>query len=199
MRMGCSGLMDWSLCHQGPLEPEKRGFWLKGIRLEELNVFQADCYGQFFVLVIRRLKDHVLMQLPPIRRQIINLVLKKSDIDFAKEVCRMVIDIASTENEVEDALSDEPNKHDGENDDDDCCNSPRPSNQVISITKLVGFKEWLLLHPIIAESDDDEKFDSSQSSHKMIIFVHYHKVTDRLQVMKYSILCLVYHFMLVKN
>ncbi|KAM0032908.1 putative P-loop containing nucleoside triphosphate hydrolase [Helianthus debilis subsp. tardiflorus] len=174
MRMGCSGLIDWSLCHQGPLEPEKRGFWLKGIRLEELNVLLKQ------TVMIRRLKDHVLMQLPPIRRQIINLVLKKSDIDFAKEVCRMVNDDASTENEVEDALSDEPNKHDGEND-DDCCNSPRPSNQVISIAKLAGFKEWLLLHPIIAESDDDEKFDSSQSSHKMIIFVHYHKVADRLQ------------------
>ncbi|KAF5796880.1 putative DNA helicase chromatin remodeling SNF2 family [Helianthus annuus] len=147
----------------------------KGIRLEELNVLLKQ------TVMIRRLKDHVLMQLPPIRRQIINLVIKKSDIDFAKEVCSMANDDASTENEVEDALSDDPNKRDGENDDDDCCNSSRPSNQVIGIAKLAGFKEWLLMHPIIAESDDDEKFDSSQSSHKMIIFVHYHKVTDRLQ------------------
>ncbi|KAI7748957.1 hypothetical protein M8C21_011088, partial [Ambrosia artemisiifolia] len=148
----------------------------KGIRLEELNVLLKQ------TVMIRRLKDHVLMQLPPIRRQIITLVLKKSDIEFAKSVCSMANDDASTENEPEDGLSDDPNKHDGENDvEDDRCNSSRLSTQVIGIAKLAGFKEWLLMHPIIAESDDDEKFDSSQSSHKMIIFVHYHKVTDRLQ------------------
>ncbi|KAL8226611.1 hypothetical protein R6Q57_016443 [Mikania cordata] len=143
----------------------------KGIRLEELNVLLKQ------TVMIRRLKDHVLMQLPPIRRQIINLVLKKSDIDFATEVCNIENDDASTENEAEDGPSDALDKPD---DVDDCCNSSRPSNQVISIAKLAGFKEWLLMHPIIAESED-EKFDTSQSSHKMIIFVHYHKVTDRLQ------------------
>ncbi|KAK9075476.1 hypothetical protein SSX86_003800 [Deinandra increscens subsp. villosa] len=142
----------------------------KGIRLEELNVLLKQ------TVMIRRLKDHVLMQLPPIRRQIINLVIEKSEFDFAKEVCSMANNDASTENEDQDDL----NKHDGKND-DAFCNSSRLSSQVIGIAKLSGFKEWLLMHPIIAESDDDESFDSSQSSHKMIVFVHYHKVTDRLQ------------------
>ncbi|KAI3717737.1 hypothetical protein L1987_69530 [Smallanthus sonchifolius] len=146
----------------------------KGIRLDELNVLLKQ------TVMIRRLKEHVLMQLPPVRRQIFNLVLKKSDIDFAIAVCSMANGDASTENEAEDGSSDDLNKHDGKND-DACCNSSRPSSQVIGIAKLAGFKEWLLMHPIIAESDDEEKFDLSQSSHKMIIFVHYHKVTDRLQ------------------
>ena len=69
--------------------------------------------------------------------------------------------------------------------DDAVRNSSKPSNQAISIAKLSGFKEWLLMHPIIAESDD-ERFDSSESSHKMIIFVHHLKVTDRLQVSEFS-------------
>ncbi|KAI3717741.1 hypothetical protein L1987_69535 [Smallanthus sonchifolius] len=146
----------------------------KGIRLDELNVLLKQ------TVMIRQLKEHVLMQLPPVRRQIINLVLKKSDIDFAIAVCSIANGDASTENEAEDGSSDDLNKHDGKND-DACCNSSRPSSQVIGIAKLAGFKEWLLMHRIIAESDDEEKFDLSQSSHKMIIFVHYHKVTDRLQ------------------
>lgn len=52
-----------------------------------------------YVLQIRRLKEHVLLQLPPKRRQIINLVLKKSDIDFAKGV--LVGDKASASNGIE--------------------------------------------------------------------------------------------------
>ena len=35
------------------------------------------------MLQIRRLKEHVLLQLPPKRRQIIKLVLSKSDINSA--------------------------------------------------------------------------------------------------------------------
>lgn len=71
-------------------------------------------------------------------------------------------------------------------------NSSKPSNQVIGIAKLSGFREWLLMHPIIAESDE-ENCESSQSSHKMIIFVHYHKVTDSLQVCVFFFSYLVYH------
>lgn len=144
----------------------------KGIRLEELNVLLKQ------TVMIRRLKEHVLMQLPPIRRQIINLVLKKSDLDSAIAICSRANDDAFTENDVEDGPSDE-NKHDDKKDDAGR-NSSKPSNQAIGIAKLSGFLEWLLMHPIIAESDD-EKFESSQSSHKMIIFAHHHKVTDRIQ------------------
>lgn len=35
------------------------------------------------VLQIRRLKEHVLLQLPPKRRQIVKLVLRRSDINSA--------------------------------------------------------------------------------------------------------------------
>lgn len=42
------------------------------------------------------------MQLPPIRRQIINLVLKQSDIDSAIEICGMPNDNAFTVNIAED-------------------------------------------------------------------------------------------------
>ncbi|XP_024977152.1 DNA annealing helicase and endonuclease ZRANB3 [Cynara cardunculus var. scolymus] len=143
----------------------------KGIRLEELNVLLKQ------TVMIRRLKEHVLMQLPPIRRQIINLVLKKSDFDSAIAICSRANDDASTENDVEDGPSEEDKHHDK----NAGRNSSKPSNQVIGIAKLSGFIEWLLMHPIIAESDDDEKFESSQSSHKMIIFAHHHKVTDRVQ------------------
>ncbi|CAI9284011.1 unnamed protein product [Lactuca saligna] len=136
----------------------------KGIRLDELNVLLKQ------TVMIRRLKEHVLMQLPPIRRQIINLVLKQSDIDSAIEICGMPNDNAFTVNIAED---DELDDVDG--------NPSKPSNQAIGIAKLSGFKEWLLMHPIMAESDDDESTGLSQSSHKMIIFVHYHKVTDRLE------------------
>lgn len=52
------------------------------------------------------------MQLPPIRRQIINLFLKKSDIDFAIKACNVINDDASTENEAEDGLSDDLIKND---------------------------------------------------------------------------------------
>ncbi|GJY73157.1 hypothetical protein Tco_0477588 [Tanacetum coccineum] len=44
-------------------------------------------------------------------------------------------------------------------------NSSKPSNQAISIAKLSGLKESRLMHPIIAESDD-EHFNSSESSIK---------------------------------
>ncbi|XP_071701949.1 uncharacterized protein [Rutidosis leptorrhynchoides] len=148
----------------------------KGIRLEELNVLLKQ------TVMIRRLKEHVLMQLPPIRRQIINLVLKKSDIDSAIAACSTtnndasMADDVATRIDVDDAPSDELDT----NDDAASHNISKLSNQVIGIAKLSGFREWLLMHPIFAESDD-ESFESSQSSHKMIIFVHYHKVTDRVQ------------------
>nr|XP_043638616.1 DNA annealing helicase and endonuclease ZRANB3 [Erigeron canadensis] len=135
----------------------------KGTRLEELNVLLKQ------TVMIRRLKEHVLMQLPPIRRQIIDLVLKKPDIDSAIAVCNMTND-DSMGNDAEHGPSEE----------DAGRSSSKLSSQIIGIAKLSGFREWLLMHPIIAESND-ENFESSQSSHKMIIFVHYHKVTDRLQ------------------
>nr|GEV10233.1 DNA annealing helicase and endonuclease ZRANB3 isoform X1 [Tanacetum cinerariifolium] len=155
--------------HQGHMYQD----FSKGVRLEELNVLLKQ------TVMIRRLKEHVLMQLPPIRRQIITLVLNKSDIDSAKAICSMAKDDISAGNDAEDVSFDELSDNGGKKD-DAAHNSSKPSNQSISMAKLSGFKEWLLMHPIIAESDD-EHFDSSESSHKMIIFLHHLKVTDRLQ------------------
>ncbi|KAL4566487.1 hypothetical protein LXL04_030603 [Taraxacum kok-saghyz] len=143
----------------------------KGVRLDELNVLLKQ------TVMIRRLKEHVLMQLPPLRRQIINLELKKSDIESAKAICSTPNDDAFPVNIAEDGENDSTNDK-----------SSRLSNQVIGIAKLPGFLEWLRMHPIISEADDDDEnpgqsqqSQKSQSSHKMIIFVHHHKVTDRLQ------------------
>lgn len=64
----------------------------------------------YHVLQIRRLKDDVLMQLPPKRRQIISLVLKRSDFNFARGVSEVVED-TSTNNTEEESLdiADQPN------------------------------------------------------------------------------------------
>ena len=53
------------------------------------------------------------MQLPPIRRQIITLVLKKSDIDSAIAICGMANDGTSTGNVGEDVPFDELNENSG--------------------------------------------------------------------------------------
>lgn len=52
------------------------------------------------------------MQLPPIRRQIISLVLKKSDLDSAMGICAKANDAPSLEIIDEDGSMDELNKHD---------------------------------------------------------------------------------------
>ncbi|KAF6171728.1 hypothetical protein GIB67_007249 [Kingdonia uniflora] len=49
----------------------------KGVRLEELNVLLTQ------TVMVRRLKEHVMLQLPPKRRQVIRLVLKRSEIIVA--------------------------------------------------------------------------------------------------------------------
>lgn len=52
------------------------------------------------MLQIRRLKEHVMLQLPPKRRQIIRLLLKKSDMISAKAVVREM-NICASENGVD--------------------------------------------------------------------------------------------------
>lgn len=56
------------------------------------------------------------------------------------------------------------------------------SDQVLGISKVSGFLEWLSLHPIVTEADDPGSTDVNASSHKMIIFAHHLKVLDKLQV-----------------
>ncbi|KAL6175451.1 hypothetical protein ACLB2K_052092 [Fragaria x ananassa] len=122
----------------------------KGTRLEELNMLLKQ------TVMIRRLKEHVLSQLPPKRRQIIQVVLKKSDIVSAKAAIRVG---KSCNEDVSSEQLDEPN----------------------GIAKLAGFREWLSIHPVIAESNGVANLESDSSSHKMLIFAHHHKVLDGVQ------------------
>ncbi|CAH9120943.1 unnamed protein product [Cuscuta epithymum] len=147
----------------------------KGIRLEELHLLLKQ------TVMIRRLKEHLLVQLPPKRRQVIRLVLKKSDIAYA---------LASTEASGGNASQHDGNEtdayhtivhlHDEDNSDDQEC-SLKLSDQALGIAKLSGFREWLSIHPVIAEMDGAETVGSSCCSPKMIIFAHHHKVLDGVQ------------------
>ncbi|XP_038680084.1 DNA annealing helicase and endonuclease ZRANB3 isoform X2 [Tripterygium wilfordii] len=136
----------------------------KGTRLEELNVLLKQ------TVMIRRLKEHVLVQLPPKRRQIITLMLKKSDIALAKAAIRVVNGDTCQKNDTEDQPSQNSNRAD-----------EQLSNQEIGIAKLSGFRQWLSIHPLVASFDGTSNFDMTCTSQKMIIFAHHHKVLDGVQ------------------
>ncbi|BFG32841.1 hypothetical protein CerSpe_191140 [Prunus speciosa] len=138
----------------------------KGTRLEELNMLLKQ------TVMIRRLKEHVLVQLPPKRRQIIRVVLKKSDMISAKAAVKVGKGVTK---DVSSEHLDEPNDSGG------CCRSRQLSVQELGIAKLAGFREWLSIHPLTAESDGVANLDSDSSSHKMLIFAHHHKVLDGVQ------------------
>ncbi|KAL2479170.1 SNF2 domain-containing protein [Forsythia ovata] len=145
----------------------------KGIRLEELNVLLKQS------VMIRRLKEQVLLQLPPMRRQMIRLVLRKSDIRCAKETLEMGNNNASSLNDDENGPIEDPDEVQ-DNDDKDNSSKHVP-DQALGIAKLPGFLEWLSIHPIIAELDVEETMEVCPRSHKMIIFAHHHKVLDGVQ------------------
>ncbi|XP_028753666.1 DNA annealing helicase and endonuclease ZRANB3 isoform X2 [Neltuma alba] len=165
----------------------------KGIRLEELNVLLKQ------TVMIRRLKEHVLLQLPPKRRQIIRLLLKRSDLVAAKTAVGKLTGNTSKSDTVDMTL-DSSDEHDGmltrsnvvasetavglsnidasESVDEDVTletldeSEGKLSYQELGIAKLSGFREWLSLHSVVAETE---------SASKMIIFAHHHKVLDGLQ------------------
>nr|POE73190.1 isoform 4 of dna annealing helicase and endonuclease zranb3 [Quercus suber] len=62
-----------------------------------------------------------------------------------------------------------------------CCRSVKLSGEEIGVAKLSGFREWLSLHPLLAESDGVEDLDLHPSSQRMIIFAHHHSVLDGIQ------------------
>lgn len=66
---------------------------------------------------IRRLKEHVLVQLPPKRRQIIRLVLKKSDIANAMASTRVsscdALSLDASGTDAESTVVDIPDKTEG--------------------------------------------------------------------------------------
>ncbi|XP_056175340.1 uncharacterized protein LOC115666019 isoform X4 [Syzygium oleosum] len=136
----------------------------KGIRLEELNILLKQ------TVMIRRLKEHVLAHLPPKRRQILRILLKKSDIISAKAAVRVVDG---------DALDDITFDHTDQSDDSNGRDRLRNlSFQEVGIAKLSGFREWLSLHPLIAASDE---VVDSPNCQKMIVFAHHHRVLDGVQ------------------
>ncbi|XP_015071058.1 DNA annealing helicase and endonuclease ZRANB3 [Solanum pennellii] len=172
----------------------------KGVRLEELNVLLKQ------TVMIRRLKEHVLLQLPPLRRQIISLTLKKSDISQAvatidllkgrtsgnsgakeaegvtsDELCAKDVEKAfeNLKFVAEDVQGESPERVD---DDTSCSISLRELyDEALGIAKLPGFYEWLSIHPIITELGGEEMMEASHSCHKMIIFAHHHIVLDGVQ------------------
>ncbi|XP_043725363.1 DNA annealing helicase and endonuclease ZRANB3 isoform X2 [Telopea speciosissima] len=144
----------------------KRDF-SKGIRLEELNVLLK------ISVMIRRLKKQVLVQLPPKRRQIIRLVLKRSDIISAKAAIERS-GTTPTETQEESELH--------MNDDGDCYgNLGNLSYQEVGIAKLSGFCNWFSIHPIVTNIWAARNSDMDRHSHKMIIFAHHHAVLDKIQ------------------
>lgn len=137
----------------------------RGTRLEELNVLLRQ------TLMIRRLKEHLLQQLPPKRRQIIRLSLKKSDILFAKNA-EVQGDYFTT------SCADEKEE---DNDNRGRKSQNELSYQVIGIAKVFGFLEWLSLHPIVSDTDDSNNCEMNARAQKMIVFAHHHKVLDKVQ------------------
>ncbi|KAK8694990.1 hypothetical protein V6N13_072533 [Hibiscus sabdariffa] len=131
--------------------------------------------GQF---QIRRLKEHVLVQLPPKRRQLIRLHLKRSDIASAKAA----VSFSNADAFVNNASKDiDTKKLDGDHDAINICNAGELSPQELGVAKLRGFREWFSIHQLTSNPDGAEESDLNSSSHKMIIFAHHHKVLDGIQ------------------
>ncbi|KAJ4791573.1 chromatin remodeling factor18 [Rhynchospora pubera] len=147
----------------------------KGIRQSELNVLLTQ------TLMIRRLKEHVLNQLPPKRRQIIRLKLKAADIQLANTVCkdkRSGICFTQYQN-TRDGL--EQVEIQGGNGCKKLLKDLSP--QEIGIAKLSGFSEWFSNHCITNEKphsvvDVEMHYCGLQ---KTIIFGHHLKVLDGIQ------------------
>ncbi|KAL6656905.1 hypothetical protein ACP70R_004685 [Stipagrostis hirtigluma subsp. patula] len=147
----------------------------KGTRLTELNVLLSQ------IVMIRRLKEHLLNELPPKRRQIIRLKLKAPYIRAATSSSTkgmdsssgnetLVVDLPSKSNDIENTKAEE---------DDICKKSPRDlSPQEIGIAKISGFSEWFSNHFIMNGFPANDNLDPQSSCQKTIIFAHHLKVLD---------------------
>ncbi|KAK3225854.1 hypothetical protein Dsin_005716 [Dipteronia sinensis] len=144
----------------------------RGVRLEELNVLLRQS------VMIRRLKENVLVELPPKRRQIIKLSLKRSDIVLAKASVLVKHGSSSDTSATKDTSLENLDEPD---DSGVSCRLGNLSYQELGIAKLSGFREWLSIHPFIAESDGAAELDLTPRSSKMLIFAHHHKVLDGIQ------------------
>ncbi|KAJ4908684.1 DNA annealing helicase and endonuclease ZRANB3 [Raphanus sativus] len=166
----------------------------KGTRLLELNVLLNQ------TVMIRRLKQHVLTQLPPKRRQIVTILLKKSDIALAMTILSeankpnaAITDVTENTHEPKGiAQMAHVSNKDGDvnevdSDDPDCEKDNQLSGnltyQQLGVAKLSAVREWLSLHPLISGGLDytPEEINEDTSSNKMVIFAHHHKVLDGVQ------------------
>ncbi|RCV13837.1 hypothetical protein SETIT_2G378100v2 [Setaria italica] len=156
-----------------------KGDYSKGARLTELNVLLSQ------TVMIRRLKEHLLNELPPKRRQIIRLKLKAPDIRTAMSSSIKEMDSISCNETLAVDLpcksNDDENTKDEE--DDGCKKSPRHlTPQEIGIAKLSGFSEWFSNHFIVNGLGANHNLDPQSSCQKTIIFAHHLKVLDGIQV-----------------
>ncbi|OEL35842.1 hypothetical protein BAE44_0003138 [Dichanthelium oligosanthes] len=169
----------------------------KGTRLTELNVLLSQ------TVMIRRLKEHLLNELPPKRRQIIRLKLKAPDIRTAISSSVKEMDSISCNGTLAVDLpiksNDDENTKEGNFmvlcanrsfqlflllwSDDSCKKSPRHLTlQEIGIAKLSGFGKWFSNHFIMNGLGDNHNLDPQSSCQKTIIFAHHLKVLDGIQV-----------------
>ncbi|EFH49584.1 SNF2 domain-containing protein [Arabidopsis lyrata subsp. lyrata] len=168
----------------------------KGTRLLELNILLNQ------TVMIRRLKQHVLTQLPPKRRQIVTILLKKSDIALATAIVSeanqkankqndgTIAEVTENSHEPKDQNAQGSNEaghvnaenSDGPNSDRENQLCGKLSYQQLGIAKLSAFREWLSLHPLLSGLDyTPEDIDGDTSSTKMVVFAHHHKVLDGIQ------------------
>ncbi|CAD6344033.1 unnamed protein product [Miscanthus lutarioriparius] len=134
---------------------------------------------------IRRLKEHLLNELPPKRRQIIRLKLKAPDIRAATSSCVKRVNSSSCNGTLTVELPSKSNDDENtkEEEDDDCKKSPRNlTPQEIGIAKLSGFSEWFSNHFIMDGFGANHNLDPQSSCQKTIIFAHHLKVLDGIQV-----------------
>ncbi|PIA39461.1 hypothetical protein AQUCO_02600129v1 [Aquilegia coerulea] len=159
----------------------------KGVRLVELNVLLKQ------TVMKRRLKEHLLKELPPKRRQIVSLVLTRSDINIAM-AAKKAGEVSSkrSRQELQPETSNCSSKDDADvfrnsesssdsEDGSSLKSSMQLSYEELGIAKLSGFHKWLSLHPIVTESECERQSDIDNISHKMIIFAHHLKVLDGVQ------------------
>jgi len=163
----------------------------KGIRLQELNVLLRE------TIMVRRLKQNVLAQLPPKRRQVIRLMLSSPDISLARastaqddrrageNVCECGFTSKGSCDCEDDDNDDESGEFDNSEDLQDAGGpkklSKSLSHQEVGLAKLRSFQEWLFNHPLFADSEGTDVVDKDLSPQKMVVFGHHLRVLDGIQ------------------
>lgn len=163
----------------------------KGIRLQELNVLLRE------TIMVRRLKQNVLAQLPPKRRQVIRLMLSSSDISLAKastagderRAGESVCHCGFTSKGSCDCEDDDNDYGSGEFENlEDLQDAGEPkklsktlSHQEVGLAKLRNFQEWLFNHPLFADSEYTDLVDKDLCPQKMVVFGHHLRVLDGIQ------------------